>query len=55
MRYLTGELSIELPVYRRKWNHYIEVEGAVQNNLKNVSVRFPLQVMTVVTRRKRIG
>lgn len=49
MRYLTGELSIELPVYRRKWNHYIEVEGAVQNNLKNVSVRFPLQVMTVVT------
>ena len=49
MRYLTGELSIELPAYRRKWNHYIEVEGAVQNNLKNVSVRFPLQVMTVVT------
>ena len=49
MRYLTGELSIELPVYRRKWNHYIEVEGAVQNNLKSVSVRFPLQVMTVVT------
>lgn len=49
MRYLTGESKIELPTVRRKWNQYIEVEGAAQNNLKSVNVRFPLRVMTVVT------
>ena len=49
MRYLTGECKIEVPAVRRKWNQYIEVEGAAQNNLKSVNVRFPLHVMTVVT------
>ena len=49
MQYLSGEMSIPLPDHRRKWNHYIEVEGAAQNNLKSVSVKFPLHVMTVVT------
>ncbi len=49
MRYLTGECQIELPQMRRKWNQYIEVEGAAQNNLKSVDVKFPLNVMTVVT------
>ncbi len=47
--YLTGKLEIPLPVKRRRWSSYIEVKGAMQNNLKNIDVRFPLGVMTVVT------
>jgi excinuclease ABC subunit A len=49
VRYLTGEDRIEVPPYRRKWNNYIEIEGARRHNLKGVNVRFPLNVMTVVT------
>lgn len=49
VKYLTGEEQIELPTTRRKWNNYIEVKGAQQNNLKNINVKFPLHVMTVVT------
>jgi len=49
LKYLTGEEKIELPKPRRKWNNYIEVKGARQNNLKNIDVKFPLNVMTVVT------
>ena len=48
-KYLTGQLSIPVPKQRRHWNQYIEVRGATQNNLKNISVKFPLGVMTVVT------
>ena len=42
-------LKYEIPSLRRHWNNYIEVEGACENNLKNLTVRFPLHVMTVVT------
>lgn len=49
VKYLTGEEQIEVPVNRRKWNNYIEVKGARQNNLKNIDVKFPLHAMTVVT------
>ncbi len=49
VKYLTGEEQIEVPATRRKWNNYIEVKGARQNNLKNINVAFPLHVMTVVT------
>ena len=49
VKYLTGEELIELPTTRRRWNNYIEVKGARQNNLKNIDVKFPLHVMTVVT------
>ncbi len=49
VKYLTGEEQIEVPKMRRKWNNYIEVKGARQNNLKNIDVKFPLHVMTVVT------
>lgn len=49
VRYLTGEEQIEVPEKRRKWNNYIEIHGALQNNLKNIDVKFPLNVMTVVT------
>jgi len=49
VRYLNGEEVIDVPQIRRKWNNYIEVLGARQNNLKNLNVKFPLNVMTVVT------
>ncbi|MEG1378121.1 MAG: excinuclease ABC subunit UvrA [Bacteroidales bacterium] len=49
VRYLTGEDQIELPKSPRKWNNYIAIKGAAQNNLKGVDVQFPLHVMTVVT------
>jgi excinuclease ABC subunit A len=49
IRFLTGEETIPLPPARRKAHNFIEVIGARENNLKNVSVRFPLHVLTVVT------
>jgi excinuclease ABC subunit A len=49
VRYLTGEEQIPIPKRRRKWNNYIQVEGARGNNLKSIDVKFPLNVMTVVT------
>jgi len=49
VNYLTGKEEIEVPKKRRKWNNYIEIKGARENNLKNIDVRFPLNVMTVVT------
>ncbi|MBR7012996.1 MAG: excinuclease ABC subunit UvrA, partial [Muribaculaceae bacterium] len=48
-KYLTGALTIPVPKQRRKWSQFIEVKGATQNNLKNINVKFPLGVMTVVT------
>lgn len=48
-RYLKGELKIELPPRTRKWTRSIKVEGAQQNNLKNITVEFPLNVLTVVS------
>lgn len=48
-RYLTGRESIPVPAQRRRWKKYIEIKGARENNLKNVQVKFPLGVLTVVT------
>ena len=48
-RYLAGQLSIPVPKHRRKWKDYIEVTHATENNLKDVTARFPLGVMTAVT------
>lgn len=49
VRYLTGQEKIEAPAQHRSWTHYIEVKGARANNLKGIDVKFPLNVMTVVT------
>ena len=49
VRYLLGEEVIDRPTHQRKWNNYIEVKGARENNLKGINVKFPLNVMTVIT------
>ena len=49
VKYLLGEETISLPVSHRPWNNYIGIKGARENNLKGIDVRFPLNVMTVVT------
>ena len=49
LKYLLGKEQIQVPLSRRKWANYIEVIGATANNLKNINVKFPLNVMTVVT------
>jgi excinuclease ABC subunit A len=48
-KYLNGNLEIKVPRIRRKWGTYIEILGARENNLQNVDVRFPLEVLTVIT------
>jgi excinuclease ABC subunit A len=48
-KYLSGKLKIEPPKYVRKWTRSIVVEEARQNNLKNISVEFPLNVLCVVS------
>ncbi len=48
-RYLTKEAQIAVPTFRRKWKDSITVKGARENNLKNLTVQFPLGVLTVVT------
>ena len=43
------KFTYDIPPARRRWNNYIEVVGATENNLKNINVRFPLNVLTVIT------
>ena len=48
-KYLNGDLEIAVPRIRRKWGSYIEIIGARENNLQDVDVKFPLEVLTVIT------
>jgi excinuclease ABC subunit A len=48
-RYLSRKEEIAIPTSRRKWNDFVEVKGARENNLKHVAAKFPLGVLTVVT------
>ncbi|MEQ1586205.1 MAG: excinuclease ABC subunit UvrA [Cyclobacteriaceae bacterium] len=47
--YLTGVEKISVPTVRRKWKDSVTVTGARENNLKNLTVKFPLGALTVVT------
>jgi len=47
--YLSGRLVVPIPRTRRKWNSFIEIKGARENNLKNIDVKFPLHTITAVT------
>lgn len=49
VKYLTGKIQIPVPEHRRKWNNYIELIGARENNLKNLSIKIPLNILTVIT------
>jgi excinuclease ABC subunit A len=48
-QYLNELETITTPATRRKWNHFISVIGASENNLKDLEVKFPLNTLTVVT------
>ena len=48
-KYLSGRLSIEPPKKRRTSPHYISLIGCRENNLKNIDVTFPLDMLTIVT------
>jgi len=48
-KYLSGILKIEPPKSIRKWNRSVTVEGARQNNLQNITVEFPLNILCVVS------
>jgi excinuclease ABC subunit A len=49
IKYLTGVEKIDVPISRRKWNMAIELKGARMNNLRGIDVKFPLNVLNVVT------
>lgn len=49
LNYLSGREEIALPAYRRSWNNYIALKAVSHHNLKEIDVKFPLNVMTVVT------
>lgn len=48
-KYLSGEEQIAVPQKRRGWKDHILIKGARENNLKNIDVKFPLGVFTVVS------
>ncbi|MBS7787051.1 excinuclease ABC subunit UvrA [Flavobacterium sp. CYK-55] len=48
-QYLSGQMKISVPRSRRKSNSYIDILGARENNLQNIDVRFPLEMLTVIT------
>ena len=48
-QYLSKKRQVEVPMQRRQWRNAIEIVGARENNLKNITVKFPLDVMTVIT------
>ena len=49
LNYLNGEEQIAIPRNRRKFIDFITISGARENNLKNIEVKIPLGVLTVVT------
>jgi excinuclease ABC subunit A len=47
--YLSGRLAVKVPPSRRRWNSFIEIIGARENNLKNIDIKFPLHIITAIT------
>jgi excinuclease ABC subunit A len=49
LQYLSGTKQIPIRQHKRKWVYSINIEGAMEHNLKNINVKFPLKAFTVVT------
>jgi excinuclease ABC subunit A len=47
--YMNGSMRIDVPVHRRKATHWLQLKGAKLHNLKNISVKIPLNTLTVVS------
>ena len=47
--YLTHRKQIPIPEQRRKWRDFLEVKGATANNLQNIDVKIPLNILNVIT------
>ncbi|PKQ68677.1 excinuclease ABC subunit A [Labilibaculum manganireducens] len=48
-QYISGKMMIPVPTTRKKWNNFIEIIGARENNLKGLNIKFPLNIMSVIT------
>ena len=48
-KYLNGDLEISVPKRRRPFKNFVEIIGARENNLQNINVKFPLDVLSVIT------
>ena len=48
-QYLSGAKQIDVPKKRRAPKHYITIKGCTENNLKNITAKFPIGLLTVVT------
>ncbi|APY07189.1 excinuclease ABC subunit A [Winogradskyella sp. J14-2] len=48
-QYLNGQLAIKVPEKRKTSKYHIDIIGARENNLKNIDVTFPLEMLTVIT------
>jgi len=48
-KYLCGEKKIEIPKIKRELNEFVKIEGCTENNLKNVTAKFPTKVLTGIT------
>jgi excinuclease ABC subunit A len=48
-QYLNESLKIEIPKTRRTSKYHVDIKGARENNLKNIDVSFPLEMLTVIT------
>ena len=48
-QYISQTMAIPVPETRKKWNNYIEIIGARENNLKGLNIKFPLNIMSVIT------
>jgi excinuclease ABC subunit A len=48
-KYINGAEKIEIPAKRKKWQYFLQVDNARENNLKGFSVKIPLKVFTCVT------
>lgn len=48
-KYLSREMKIPVPAHRRKWNNALIFTDCIEHNLKNINVKIPLNVLTIVT------